>query len=63
MQSFEQDIVYSFSIRPSFQTPSLHHLFLDTLLTQALLILSLQFGIDLSTLGRLVAVHLGLQTN
>ena len=47
---------------PSFHpSPSLHHLFLNALLTQALLILSLQFGIDLSTLGGLVTMHLGLQ--
>jgi hypothetical protein len=33
-----------------------YHLFLDTFLAQTLLILHLQLAIDLSTLGRFVAV-------
>lgn len=36
------------------------NLFLDALLTQTLLILSLEVGINLSTLGGSVAVHLSL---
>lgn len=42
--------------------PSLHRLFLDTLLPEALLILCLQVGIDLGSFGGFVAVHLSLRT-
>lgn len=38
------------------------NLFLDALLPQALLILGLEVGVNLGSLGRSVAVHLGLET-